>query len=374
MGLVLVRYGEIALKGRNRPAFLRRLRRNIRASLAASGLASEVVTAGRRAYVRTADPRAALEPLSRVFGVVSASPVTSVPPALSTIIAEVLLQAADACLGPERTFRVMVRRVDKSFPLLSPDVARQAGAAVVERYGATADLSKEAEVTIGIEITRDSALVFSNTTRGPGGVPVAIEGRVVALLSGGIDSYIAAWMMMRRGCAVIPLHFSIADAQTDFMLEQVAQLQRYSHGWYLRPAIMDYRETIAPLLQRLCGLRAQRWTCLVCKHAMLAQAVALAQERGAHAIVVGDSLGQVASQTLRNIEAISYGISLPVYRPLIGMDKGEITALAERIGAPSPGAHMAVSCPYLPENPVTRAPLQSFVSLMERLALVEEKT
>jgi thiamine biosynthesis protein ThiI len=304
MGLVMVRYGEIALKGRNRPAFLRRLRRNIRAALAANGLEGEVVTAGRRAYVRTMDPVSALEPLSRVFGVVSASPVTSVPPALSTIIPEVLVQAADAGLGPGRTFRVMARRTDKTFSHLSPDVERRVGAAVIERYGAAVDLSKQAEVTIGIEIGRDAALVFSKTTCGPGGVPVAIEGRVVALLSGGIDSYVAAWMMMRRGCAVIPLHFSMGDAQTRFVMEQLAQLQRYSHGWYLRPAIPDYREAVAPLLQRLGGLRAQRWTCLVCKHAMLTQAVALAQERGAHAIVVGDSLGQVASQTLRNLEAI----------------------------------------------------------------------
>ncbi|MHB1318055.1 MAG: THUMP domain-containing protein, partial [Anaerolineae bacterium] len=161
MGLVLVRYGEIALKGRNRPMFLRRLRRNIRASLAAYGLQAEVFTPGRRALVHTPDPAAALEPLSRVFGVVSASPVVTVQPDVDAIVTEALLQATTENVGPGRTFRIVARRADKTFPILSPELERQIGAAVVDRLGASVDLSSNADVTIGIEVSGDAAMVFS---------------------------------------------------------------------------------------------------------------------------------------------------------------------------------------------------------------------
>lgn len=371
MGLVLVRYGEIALKGRNRPMFLRRLRRNIRASLAAYGLQAEVYTPGRRALVHTFNPVAALEPLSRVFGVVSASPVVSVEPELNAILTEALLQATRENVGPGRTFRIMARRTDKTFPILSPELERRVGATVVDHLGASVDLSSRADVTIGIEVSADAAMVYSRKVRGPGGLPVGIEGRVVALLSGGTDSFVAAWMMIKRGCAVIPLHFAMSPDDTEAVLEQIVQLQRYSYGWQLRPAMVDYREAIEPLLQRLQGPRERRWTCLVCKHAMLVRAAALASEFDAHGIVLGDSMGQVASQTLRNLEAISSDIAMPIYRPLIGMDKNEIIALAEQLGAPTSTTQARPPCRYVPDNPVTRAPMDSFVGLWERLSRVE---
>ncbi|MFO7698500.1 MAG: tRNA uracil 4-sulfurtransferase ThiI [Anaerolineae bacterium] len=371
MGLVLVRYGEIALKGRNRPMFLRRLRRNIRASLAAYGLQGEVFTRGRRAFVHTLDPIAALEPLSRVFGVVSASPVASVEPDLDAILTEALLQATKEGLGPGRTFRIVARRADKTFPILSPELERQVGAAVVARHGATVDLSRKADVTIGIEVCEDTAMVYSRTIRGPGGLPVGIEGSVVALLSGGTDSFVAAWMMIKRGCSVIPLHLAMFTDDSAAVLEQVAQLQRYSYGWELRPAIVDYHHAIEPLLQQLQGPREQRWTCLVCKHAMLSAAANIASEFDAHGIVMGDSMGQVASQTLRNLEAVSFGITMPIYRPLIGMDKNEIVALAQEIGAPSSTTEAHPPCPFVPDSPITRASLDSFAALWERLSAVE---
>ncbi|MHB1318056.1 MAG: 7-cyano-7-deazaguanine synthase, partial [Anaerolineae bacterium] len=204
-----------------------------------------------------------------------------------------------------------------------------------------------------------------------GGLPVGIEGRVVALLSGGTDSFVAAWMMIKRGCAVIPLHLAMSADSTDAVLEQVAQLQRYSYGWQLRPAIVDYQEAIEPLLQQLQDHRERRWTCLVCKHAMLVRAAALAREVDAHGIVLGDSMGQVASQTLRNLEAISSDITVPIYRPLIGMDKNEIIALAEQLGAPKTTTQARPPCPYVPDNPVTRAPLDGFEAIWERLSKVE---
>ena len=372
MGLVLVRYGEIALKGRNRPLFLRRLRRNIRAALAACGLQGTVFSGGRRIYIDTPSPWEALDPLSRVFGIVSASPVSSVAPDLAAITAEALEQAHHEDLVPGRTFRIMTRRSDKSFSMLSPQVDDHVGAAVVKDTGATVDLSRRAGLSIGIEIGSESAMVYSTTVQGPGGLPVGIEGRVVALLSGGLDSLVAAWMMMKRGCAVIPLHVAIHPAESQTVLEQIAELQRFSYGWEMRPILVDYHTTVEPLLQRLQGPRERRWTCLVCKHAMMSQAASIAAEHDAHGIVMGDSLGQVASQTLRNLEAVSQGIALPIHRPLIGMDKLEISALATRVGLNEPPARASTPCPYVPNSPVTRAPVDSFAALWDRLARVEE--
>ena len=371
MHTVLVRYGEIALKGRNRPAFLRRLRRNIRASLAAHGLEGQVHTRGRRAYVSTYHPHAALEPLSRVFGVVSASPVMSVTPDMDAILAELLSQAQDAGLGASSTFRIKARRADKSFAVLSPEIERLTGSAVVDRFQATVDLSAEASLTIGIEVDCDRAMVYSRTVRGPGGLPVGIEGRVVSLLSGGIDSFVATWLMMRRGCAVIPLHVAIDPSDIAAVQEQVALLQSYSHGWQLRPEIVDYRAAIAPILEQLQSPSEQRYACLICKRAMLTLAEDVARERDAHAIVMGDSLGQVASQTLRNIAAVSSGIGLPIFRPLVGMDKDEITALAERISPVQTTPRSGEPCPYVAVHPATRAPLEGFLSLWTRLQRVE---
>ena len=164
----------------------------------------------------------------------------------------------------------MTRRSDKSFSMLSPQVEDHAGAAVVKDTGATVDLSRRAGLSIGIEIGSESAMVYSTTVQRPGGLPVGIEGRVVALLSGGLDSLVAAWMMMKRGCAVIPLHVAIHPAESQTVLEQIAELQRFSYGWELRPILW----TITPLWSHCCSdcrERERRWTCLVCKHAMISR-------------------------------------------------------------------------------------------------------
>jgi tRNA uracil 4-sulfurtransferase len=369
MGLVLIRYGEIALKGRNRPAFLRRLEHNIRACLAAHGLEGTVSRSGQRIYVKTPDAQAALDPLSRVFGIVSLSPVISVPREMDAIRAEALRQAEHHSLGLGQSFRVRVRRADKSFPLLSPEVGRLIGASIVERTGAPVDLSRAADVTIGVEIMSDEALVYGQTIQGPGGMPVGIEGRVVALLSGGIDSPVATWLMMKRGCGIIPVHLSASELGTEQALAHVAQLQRYSYAWELRPIIVDHHAVMAPLVERLQAMGEERWTCIACKRAMIVRAQAIADEYNAHGIVLGDSLGQVASQSLQNLEVISHGIDKPIYRPLIGLDKVEITDIAQRIGTLEVSNRVTPGCDYVPAHPMTRARMGRFLDLWDRLGL-----
>jgi thiamine biosynthesis protein ThiI len=374
MALLLLRYGEIALKGQNRAYFYRKLRRNVRQCLKANSIDGEVWQEGQRLYLQTGQPEAAVEAVRRVFGLVSLSPVEVVVaenrhPSLEAIGRTAVDVARQAGLGPGRTFRISARRADKSFPLVSPEVERRVGAAVVAATQAPVDLEAP-EVEIGIEIQPGRALVFGETIPGPGGLPLSTQGRVVALLSNGIDSPVAAWLMMKRGCGVIPVHYSLNQQQTDQVLAIVEALNRHAYGWRLRPIVLSHQDVVGPMVDRLQALRQERWACLFCKRAMLSQAAEIAQQMGASALVTGDSLGQVASQTLNNLEVITYGIPKPILRPLIGMDKTEIMALARRIGTYEPSIQRSYACPFLPERPITQATVDKLITL---LAEIEER-
>jgi thiamine biosynthesis protein ThiI len=373
MGLVLLRYGEIALKGENRTYFLRKLRHNVRLCLKANGVEAQVWQEGQRLYLETEQVDRAIEAVQRVFGLVSLSAVQAVPPAMEPIMHAAVATAHRSSLDSTHTFRVTARRADKSFPFPSPEVERQAGAAVAAATGARVDLSN-AQVDIGIEIQPTRALIFGETIPGPGGLPLNSQGRVVVLLSGGIDSPVAAWLMMKRGCAVIPVHFSHSQAQTEQVNAIVAILNRYAYGWQLRPILLSHDEVLGPILARLRELHQERWTCLFCKRAMLAKATEIAEQMGASALVTGDSLGQVASQTLSNLEVVSYrlasgSLQKPILRPLIGMDKTEIMALARRIGTYEASIQRAHTCPFVPAHPLTHAQV---TKLREMLAQMEQ--
>ncbi len=228
------------------------------------------------------------------------------------------------------------------------------------------DLSA-AHVEIGIEVHPERALIFGEIIPGPGGLPLSSQGRVVALLSSGIDSPVAAWLMMKRGCGVIPVHFSTSQAQAEQVAAIVEALNQHAYGWQLKPIILSHEQVLGPALARLREMRQQRWTCLICKRAILARAAEIAEEMGASALVTGDSLGQVASQTLSNLEVISYGIQKPILRPLIGLDKTEIIALARRIGTYEASTQQAHPCPFLPDRPLTQARVARLRDLLAQM-------
>jgi tRNA uracil 4-sulfurtransferase len=368
VGLLLIRYGEIGLKGRNRTYFLAKLRHNLRQSLRANAVVGTVWQEGQRIYLESEQVDVALESVCRVFGVVSASPVLQVPATMEDITRKAVEMGLDAGLNPQQSFRVRARRADKSFSPISPEIGRLVGEALVAATGARVVLSQEPDLEIGIEVRPGHALLFGKTVPGPGGMPLASQGRVVALVSTGIDSPVAMWLMMKRGCAVTPVHFCTNEAQVDQFRAILGALERFSYGWVLKPIIVSHEEILGPSLLRLRELRAQRWACLICKHAMLSKAAEIAMQTGASAIVTGDSLGQVASQTLSNIEAISAGIQKPILRPLIGLDKTEIMAIARRIGTYEASIQDAYPCPYLPNGPVTQGRLSMFQALLTQMA------
>ena len=367
MGLVLLRYGEIALKGKNRVYFYRKLRRNLRKCLKANGISGEVWQEGERIYLETEQVEAAVEAAQRVFGIVSLSPVQVVAAELEAITEEALALTKRMRLNEDRSFRVKVRRADKSFPLISPEIERRVGGQIAQATGAPVDLSNDAQVTVGIEIRPGQAMVFGERIPGPGGLPLGSQGRVVSLISSGIDSPVATWLMMKRGCGVVPVHFSTSPAQTEQVTAIVEALNRHSYGWRLKPIILSHQEVLAPTLEKLRALRGERWACLFCKRIMLSKAAEIAEEMDANAIVTGDSLGQVASQTLSNMEVISYGIEKPILRPLIGMDKTEIMDLARRIGTYEPSITEAHSCPFLPDRPLTQSTVAKLRELLDKM-------
>jgi thiamine biosynthesis protein ThiI len=372
MSLILVRYGEIALKGRNRTYFFRKLRRNVRLCLKVNGLDGEVWQEGQRIYVETDDAEKAVKAVQRVFGIVSLSPIQAVPAEIKAIEAEAVKEAQRAGLDSTRTFRVQARRSDKSFPLISPEIERQAAEAIIGATGARPDLSKHADVEIGVEVQPGRALIYGDSIKGPGGLPLSSQGRVVALISSGIDSPVAAWLMMKRGCGVIPVHFSISQSQTEQVQAIVKALNRHAYGWELKPIILSHKDVLGPALARLRELRFERWTCLFCKRAMLSKGAEIAEEMGASALVTGDSLGQVASQTLTNLEVISYGIQKPILRPLIGADKTEIMALARQIGTYETSVQETRACPFLPDRPLTQATMAKFRALLAQMEGTDE--
>jgi thiamine biosynthesis protein ThiI len=389
MGLILLRYGEIALKGQNRSLFYRKLRRNARECLKANGIQGNLWQDGQRIYVETGQVEAAIGALQRVFGLVSLSPVQETCPDLEAISRGAVALAQRAGLGwlsshhgpssrpaclPEGSFRVTARRADKAFPIKSPEIERVVGSAVQAATNARVDLSGEVDLEIGVEVHANRALVFGEVIPGPGGLPLGSQGKVVALLSSGIDSPVAIWLMMKRGCRVIPVHFSTSPAQTSQVEAIVEALNEYAYGWELRPIILSHEQILGPRLASLGALKQERWVCLFCKHALLSRAAEIADEMDAGALVTGDSLGQVASQTLSNLEAISYGIKKPILRPLIGLDKTEIIARARQIGTYALSTRESHSCPYLPRHPLTQASLDRLRALQIEMAELEDQT
>jgi thiamine biosynthesis protein ThiI len=369
LGLILLRYGELALKGANRPVFVRQLRRNVRDCLRKNGIPGRVEVVGSRLFVSTDQTEEAVPALQRVFGIVSLSPVAEVPRDLEAMAAEAVGLAGASGLTAERSFRIQARRSDKSFPFTSPEIGRRLGASVVQATGAHVDLSDRADLTIGVEVNRERVLLFGQVYRGPGGLPQGVAGRVVALISGGIDSPVAAWMMMKRGANVIPLHFRHNDVEAGKSVENSRLLDSWSCGWRIRPIMLEQAEVFGPIYRRLQELGEERWTCVMCKRTLMLKAAEVAQEHRASAIVSGESLGQVASQTLQNLAVISYGVPIPILRPLIGLDKTEITDLARHIGTFEISTRESIPCAYLPPHPLTRGRLEALQRLLDRLGM-----
>ncbi|PKW00181.1 thiamine biosynthesis protein ThiI [Amycolatopsis echigonensis] len=325
-GCVLLKYGELALKGRNRRHFEDRLAENVRRALAdVAG-----VRLRRRAGLLVLSARAELDEVVRrardVPGVSVVQPaVRAGKTADEAAAAAVDLLRAES----ERTFRVRVRRRDKRFPMTSEELAKQVGARVVAELGLPVDL-EHPDVTVTVEVDEFEIFVSTQRLPGQGGLPVGTGGRAVVLLSGGFDSPVAAYRTLRRGVHCEFVHFTGAP-----FTGPSSAYKAYAHVRGLRRFHGDARLHLVPLgkAQRaLASAGAGELQIVAQRRLMIRCAEALARRLHADALVTGDSLGQVASQTLPNLATIDDAATLPVLRPLLGWDKTEIIAEARRIG------------------------------------------
>jgi tRNA uracil 4-sulfurtransferase len=350
---VVVHYQEIALKGKNRPWFVARLVRNLRQATADLDVRSVRALMGRIEIVlgASAEWPVVAARLSRVFGVGNFAKAGRAPLDVEQVTAEILKDLE----GQEtETFRVAARRADKRFPLTSPQIEREVGGRIKQARGWTVNLGNP-QLTVHVEALTDEAFYYFGKHRGSGGLPVGASGRVVCLLSGGIDSPVAAWRMMRRGCRVLFVHFHsypvLSRASQDKVRELAGLLTQYQyHSQLLLVPFADLQQQI--VLNVAPPLRV-----VLYRRLMMRIAEEIARRHRARALVTGEVVGQVASQTLENMNRINEVVRLPVLRPLIGMDKEEITAEAERLGTYPISIIPDQDCCTLftPKHPSTRA-------------------
>lgn len=322
--LILVRLGEITLKGKTRERFEAILIRNMRSALRAGGIEARIERGYGRVFVYSG--REAIPLLRRVFGIWSLSPAVEVEYStldeLLCISEEVFREAVRG-----KTFAVRARRVEVD-AFTSRDLEREVGSRLL-RYSAGVDLERP-EVTVYVEVRGKRAYLYTEVVQAYGGLPVGSEGRVLALVSGGFDSAVAAWLMLKRGAEVHYLFCNMGGELARLYTARVVKViaDNWSYGYSPKLYVADFRPLLAELARRV----DHRLLGVVLKRYMYRAAEVVARRIGAHAIVTGESLGQVSSQTVVNLHAIEQAVTLPVFRPLIGFDKEEIIRLAREIG------------------------------------------
>ncbi|MBI5232702.1 MAG: tRNA 4-thiouridine(8) synthase ThiI [Coriobacteriales bacterium] len=364
----LIHYHEIGLKGRNRADFERRLQRNLDVALdrfpvrRAERIASRLV-------VSVEDPRRigdVAEAIGRIPGVSSVSPAWKTARDMNEMeqAALIALRRAD----PAGTFKVDARRSNTDWPVSSMDMNVAIGAFLKDSTGLTVRLN-DPDASVRVEVVQGDAYIYSEKLPGPGGLPVGTSGKIVSLLSAGIDSPVATWRMMRRGAVLVGVHFSgrpqTGDA-SERLVHEIATVLEETGGIgriYVVP-FGDLQKEIA--LAAPPDLRV-----LLYRRLMVRVAEAVAHEEGAKALVTGESLGQVASQTLTNIAAVDDSATMPVLRPLVGSDKLEIIADARRIGTfeLSTQSHDDCCTLFMPRTPETHASVSAVRSAEEALDL-----
>jgi tRNA uracil 4-sulfurtransferase len=353
MKSIVLHYQEIALKGNNRPWFVSRLVRNLRTATADLDVRDVRALMGRVELVLGdgSDWNAVRDRVSRVFGIANFAQAGRAPLDLDAIAAKILGDLGDR---EPPTFRVSARRADKRFPMTSPQIEREIGGRIKAARGWPVDLEHPA-FTIHVEALTNDAFYYFGKERGAGGMPVGVGGRVACLLSGGIDSPVAAWRLMRRGCRVLLVHFHSYPILSRASQEKTRELARLLAQFQLHSRL--FMVPFGEIQQQIVLAVSPPLRVVIYRRFMMRIAERIARHGRAQALVTGEVVGQVASQTLENLTSINSVVSMPVLRPLIGMDKEEIVAEAERLGTYPISIIPDQDCCTLftPRHPATRA-------------------
>jgi thiamine biosynthesis protein ThiI len=369
MKSIIVHYSEIALKGRNRPWFVSRLVRNLREATSDLDVRQVRALQGRVEVVLGdgGDWAAVRDRLAKVFGAGNFARAGRAPLDIDAIAREILRD-----LDPQdpRSFRVSVRRADKRYPMTSPEIEREVGGRIKEARGWHVDLD-EPEMTIHVEMLTTEAFYSFGRHPGAGGLPVGVSGRVACLLSGGIDSPVAAWRLMRRGCRVLFIHFHSYPILSRTSQEKARELVRLLTEFQNRSRL--FLVPFGEIQQQVVLSVAPPLRVVIYRRLMMRIAEAIARQHHAGALVTGEVVGQVASQTIENLSSINEAATLPVLRPLIGMDKEEITAAAQRLGTYPISIIPDQDCCTLftPKHPATKARRADVLRAEEALPIAE---
>ncbi|HKE19310.1 MAG TPA: tRNA uracil 4-sulfurtransferase ThiI [Kofleriaceae bacterium] len=359
-GLVLLRLGEIFLKGRNRRVFVRALVDNARRLM--GGLDGVTIESQHLRVLVHHPPeleRRVLERLGHLFGLHSMAPAVAVPRELDAMAEAAIAEAR--LLPAGSTFKVETNRRDKRFAMTSQEISRAVGGRVVQATGLPVDVHGPQSV-LRIEVGSDASYLFRRLLPGPGGLPVGTGGHVALLLSGGIDSPVAGWSAMRRGCTLSAVYFHSFPYTGDRTREKVLDLARRMSAWHGPIAVHIVHFTEVQKALRAHG--PAELAVLLYRRMMMRAASRIAAAQRAKALVTGENLGQVASQTLDNLGVIEEAAELPVLRPLLTFDKSEIIARAQAIGTYDLSILPYDDCCtlFVPRHPATHARVQDLAS------------
>lgn len=369
--IIIIRYAEIHLKGLNRPFFEKALVKNVASAL--GGIEGAVVRRGEsRIYVENVKEEqlnAALEALGRVYGIHSYSPGVRLEQdfdAAVQVLAELVAEERKRYSQETVPFRVEARRADKRFPMKSLQMAIEAGGVILDRVPGLKVNLEHPELTAYLEI-RDKAYCYTRVLKGPGGMPVGCNGRAALLLSGGIDSPVAGCMIAKRGVALTAVHFESFPYTSDKALEKVHDLAKLMTRYTgpIRLHVVRFTDIQMTLYEKC----PQEYLTILMRRFMMRIAERLAQSDHCLALVTGESVGQVASQTLESLAATNDAVDMLVLRPLIGMDKLDITELAQRYGTFDTSILPYEDCctVFVPKHPVTKPRLNDIRKAEEKL-------
>ena len=355
--LLLLKLGEVVLKGQNRRSFEDRLTANVRRRLKSCG-SFEISLRQSTIYVEptahhTGGMEDAFRAAQQVFGVVSVARAVPCGKNVEEIAKAAITYLAGA-FASAKSFKVESKRADKQFPMNSIQISQAVGALLAEAFPSVAVDVHHPELTVFVEIREKYAYVHTPAVPGAGGLPVGTGGHAVSLLSGGLDSPVSSWMMARRGAELEMVHFVSPPYTSQQAQDKVMELARLLTVWCgrLRVHIIPFTE-IQEEIRRNCP---EEFFTLIMRRFMMRLAEAIARRANAKALVTGESLGQVASQTMAALGVTEDVTSLPVLRPLIGMDKVEIIHTAQRIGTYDTSILPYEDCctVFTPRHPATR--------------------
>jgi thiamine biosynthesis protein ThiI len=368
MELVMVRYGELFLKSEPvKHHFIGLLLRNMGKALSSAGLSHRFETPRGRILIFGPEPEQIAAVVSRIFGVIDVSVCTLTTNDIDALSAEAVARAS-ARLRSSMSFAVRGKRQNK-VGLNSQELGARVGSAIYDTIpGLRVDLTQP-DYEIFVEVREFGGLIYDSRIPAPGGLPWGTQGKVLGLLSSGIDSPVASWLVMKRGCEITHLHLDAGRWAGKDVRNMAIENHRRLSLWCPGNPLSLLVANSEPFYERMHKLRiASRYRCVICKRFMMRAAGRLSAQEGAAAVVTGENLGQVASQTLANLVVISDAITVPVIRPLITYDKEETIAIARKIGTfeTHPGD---LTCRAVPRMPSTAAGLPAVKECEEKLGI-----